>query len=142
MEDRDLKAAGSAVGGAAIGYGTVAATGMTAAGMVGGGAGIGAGRRRGGSRDRARGLRHLVVVLERRLEAAAGGAATRRPPFLANRRKASRIRPGQVAFREASPWIWQSCRRPTALCHARRRVGSPSLSARARRNPGRRESPP
>lgn len=42
MEARELKAAGSAVGGAAISYGTVAATGMTAAGMVGGGAGIGA----------------------------------------------------------------------------------------------------
>lgn len=36
------KAAGAAAAGAAVGYGAIAASGLTAAGMVGGGAGIGA----------------------------------------------------------------------------------------------------
>ncbi|MDQ5911238.1 MAG: hypothetical protein QG599_3335 [Pseudomonadota bacterium] len=40
--EKVAKVAGSAAAGAAVGYGAIAATGLTAAGMVGGGAGIGA----------------------------------------------------------------------------------------------------
>lgn len=40
--EKVVKVAGSAAAGAAVGYGAIAASGLTAAGMVGGGAGIGA----------------------------------------------------------------------------------------------------